>query len=66
MELPFLKKKNRQGGDVIVQHEGEGLHGMVADQLMESFHSKDIHGLKDSLRALIHLIKTKDEDHAAD
>lgn len=65
-ELPFLKNKNKGGGcgpveTMRVNNDGSSdLTMHVANELMDAIHSKDLKSVRESLEALVLLIKDKD------
>jgi len=59
-------KKNQQGGTpVITMRVGESGGGSLmeaaAQEFIDAVHKKDIKGLKDSLRAILSMLKQKED-----
>ena len=65
MQIPFLKKKNQQGGGsspIEVTRESDSmspdsLKESVAEELMSGIHKKDFKTIKDAMRALVSMLK---------
>lgn len=68
MEIPYLKKKNKQGGGgPPIERVSDSTHpdkliSMVAEEMLEAFEKKDRAGFMAALRAFVLMIQDEDEE----
>jgi hypothetical protein len=66
MELPFLKRKQKMQGGAVVEQIGDltnkkALMEHIADELLNALERKDIKEIRESIKALVLLIKEEDQ-----